>query len=60
MAPAAARPTQSETVEFSGAQGDFLGRPGRVSVALRLEQGILRSVSISGEAVIVFATELEF
>jgi PhzF family phenazine biosynthesis protein len=60
IAPAAARPTQSETVEFSGAQGDFLGRPGRVSVALRLEQGILRSVSISGEAVIVFATELEF
>ncbi|MFI4895053.1 MAG: PhzF family phenazine biosynthesis isomerase [Steroidobacterales bacterium] len=60
IAPAAVRSTHSETVEFSGAQGDFLGRTGRVSVALRLEQGILRSVSIIGEAVIVFATELEF
>jgi len=47
-------------IEFTGAQGHFLGRPGRVSVALQLEQAALRSVSIIGEAVIVFAATLAF
>jgi PhzF family phenazine biosynthesis protein len=56
-APAAAH---SETLEFTGTQGQYLGRPGRVSVALQFEQRVLRSVSIIGEAVIVFATTLAF
>jgi PhzF family phenazine biosynthesis protein len=47
-------------IEFSGFQGRFLGRPGRVDVVLRVEDGLLHSVSIAGEAVIVFATTVEF
>ena len=48
------------TLEFTGAQGHHLGRPGRVTVSLQLEQRVLRSVSIIGEAVVVFATTLAF
>jgi len=51
---------RSGQIEFSGFQGRFLGRPGRVDVVLRLEHGALHSVSIAGEAVIVFATTVEF
>lgn len=51
---------QSQQVEFSGFQGRFLGRPGRVDVILRLQQGVPHSVSIAGEAVIVFATTVDF
>lgn len=47
-------------IEFTGAQGHHLGRPGRVTVALSLAGGTLQSVSILGEAVIVFSTTLEF
>jgi PhzF family phenazine biosynthesis protein len=47
-------------IEFTGAQGDFVGRPGRVSVSLAFEQQRLRSVSIIGDAVVVFATTLSF
>jgi PhzF family phenazine biosynthesis protein len=55
----AASPTGS-TIEFTGAQGHHTGRPGRVTVALNLEQDLLESVSIVGEAVVVFDTTLEF
>ena len=48
------------TVEFTGAQGHHMGRPGRVTVALNLEADQLESVSILGEAVVVFDTTLEF
>jgi len=48
------------TIEFTGAQGHHLGRPGRVSIALSVAGGTLQSVSILGEAVIVFSTTLEF
>jgi PhzF family phenazine biosynthesis protein len=48
------------TIEFTGAQGHHVGRPGRVTVAMNLEQGLLESVSIVGEAVVVFETALEF
>jgi PhzF family phenazine biosynthesis protein len=48
------------TVEFTGAQGHHMGRPGRVTVALNLEGEQLESVSILGEAVVVFDTTLEF
>jgi PhzF family phenazine biosynthesis protein len=50
----------SGTLEVTGAQGHHLGRPGRVTVALGLRAGSLESVSIIGEAVIAFATTLEF
>jgi PhzF family phenazine biosynthesis protein len=47
-------------IEFTGAQGHFVDRPGRVSVVLSLEQRQLRSVSIIGDAVIVFEASLQF
>jgi PhzF family phenazine biosynthesis protein len=50
----------ADTIEFTGAQGQHLGRPGRVTVVLELKQRMLRRVSIIGEAVIVFATALVF
>ncbi len=50
----------SETLEFTGAQGHHLGRPGRVTVALDLLDGVPIGVSIIGEAVVVFETSLAF
>jgi len=50
----------SGVIEFTGAQGQHVGRPGRVTVVLELDQRMLRRVSIVGEAVIVFATTLVF
>jgi len=50
----------SDTVQFTGAQGHHVGRPGRVTVALSLAKHRLESVTILGEAVIVFSTTLEF
>ena len=50
----------SGQIGFSGFQGSYVGRPGRVDVALRVEQGVPQSVCIAGEAVIVFATTVEF
>ena len=50
----------SDTVEFTGAQGHHMGRPGRVGVALNLLQRRLQSVSIIGEAAIVFSAAMEF
>ena len=47
-------------LEFTGAQGQHMGRPGRVTVALGLQAGALASVSILGEAVIAFTATLEF
>jgi PhzF family phenazine biosynthesis protein len=52
--------SDTNTVEFTGAQGHHVGRPGRVTVALNLQGGRLESVSILGEAVIVFSAALEF
>jgi len=52
--------TRSGQAEFVGSQGRFLGRPGRVSVQLELDRGALSAVSIGGEAVIVFATTVDF
>jgi PhzF family phenazine biosynthesis protein len=48
----------TQVIEFSGAQGRFVNRPGRVSVALALQDGVLDAVSLIGEAVIVFAGAL--
>ena len=57
--PQAAEPPGT-TLAFTGAQGHHMGRPGRVTVALKLERDRLESVSIVGEAVVVFDTTLEF
>jgi len=51
---------QLRTIEFNGAQGQHVGRPGRVAVTLELEQGRLHAVSICGEAVIVFESRVNF
>lgn len=51
---------QSDTIEFTGVQGHHMNRPGRVTVALNLERKLLRSVTIVGEAVIVFSTTVDF
>ena len=48
-----------QVIEFTGAQGRFVDRPGRVTVALSLEDDALVAVSIIGEAVIVFSGVLE-
>jgi PhzF family phenazine biosynthesis protein len=48
------------TLEFTGAQGHHVGRPGRVTVALGLQDDALASVSILGEAAIAFTATLEF
>jgi PhzF family phenazine biosynthesis protein len=44
---------EAETIEFCGAQGHHMGRPGQVSVALNLAHDVLQSVTITGEAVVV-------
>jgi PhzF family phenazine biosynthesis protein len=50
----------TNTIVFTGAQGHHVGRPGHVTVALNLRDGRLDSVSILGEAVIVFSASLQF
>jgi len=60
LGAAAAAAPATGSVEFTGAQGHHLGRPGRVTVAMNLVQGVLESVSIIGEAVLVFETTIEF
>ena len=55
-----ADPAPEDTIAFTGAQGHHMGRPGRVSVTLNLAYNVLESVSIAGEAVVVFDTTLEF
>ena len=57
-APDAAPVAGTQIVEFTGAQGRFVDRPGRVTVALGLQDDVLCAVSIIGEAVIVFAGAL--
>lgn len=48
-----------ERFEFRGAQGDRTGRSGYVDVQVELASGKPGRVSITGEAVTVFRTELE-
>jgi len=56
--PAAAAP--HATIGFTGAQGHHMGRAGFVTVALHLQHERLESLSITGDAVVVFDTALEF
>jgi PhzF family phenazine biosynthesis protein len=43
---------------FSGAQGHYVHRPGRVDVELELRNGALESVWIVGQAISIFETEI--
>ena len=45
-------------LEFIGEQGDLMGRKGRVTIRLRFNKGTVNDVSIGGEAVTIFTTEL--
>lgn len=44
--------------EYTGEQGDILGRPGRVSVGVRREDGRTADVRIAGGAVLMLKAEL--
>jgi PhzF family phenazine biosynthesis protein len=44
---------------FTGRQGHHMGRAGRVDVELELTAGVLQTVTLSGEAVVLFATRIE-
>jgi PhzF family phenazine biosynthesis protein len=50
----------AEADGFIGTQGQHLGRPGCVEVLFERNGPTLHSVSIVGEAVVVFATRLDF
>jgi PhzF family phenazine biosynthesis protein len=45
-------------ISFSGAQGHFLHRPGRVDVELEVRDGAVEGVWIIGQAVSIFETEI--
>jgi PhzF family phenazine biosynthesis protein len=49
-----------ERAHFSGVQGYSLHRPGRVEIELEFANGELAGVWISGQAVSIFQTEIEF
>jgi len=49
-----------ERAHFSGVQGYSLHRPGRVEIELEFADGELAGVWISGQAVSIFQTEIEF
>jgi PhzF family phenazine biosynthesis protein len=51
---------RGERVRFCGIQGASLHRPGRVEVELEFSDEALSSVWISGQAVSIFETEIEF
>ena len=44
---------------FTAAQGEKMGRPGRMRVEVDVQNGAPACVRIVGEAVIAFSTELE-
>lgn len=47
-----------DRAQFSGAQGHYLNRPGRVDVELDYENGTVASLRVVGDAVLVFETSL--
>jgi PhzF family phenazine biosynthesis protein len=49
---------EGSQVSFSGAQGHFIGRPGRVDVELELRDRAIEGVWIIGQAVSIFQTQL--
>jgi len=48
----------SDGTRFSGAQGQWLNRPGRVDIELEFDGGTVAAVWIVGQAVLVFETTL--
>jgi trans-2,3-dihydro-3-hydroxyanthranilate isomerase len=57
--PIACREMPDGGMEFTGEQGDFLKRPGRVKIRLRLKQNTVEDVSIAGEAVTILDSILK-
>jgi PhzF family phenazine biosynthesis protein len=51
-------PRSGDLVQFSGAQGHYLGRPGQVDVELEFAGGSVGSIRVVGDAVLVFETSL--
>ena len=49
---------EGDRVSFSGTQGHYLHRPGRVDVELELRNGEIENVWIVGQAVSIFETEI--
>ena len=49
---------EGSRISFSGAQGHFMARPGRVDVELELHDRTLEGVWIIGQAVSIFETQL--
>ncbi len=47
-----------DRAQFSGAQGHYLNRPGRVDVELDYDNGTVASLRVVGDAVLVFETSL--
>jgi PhzF family phenazine biosynthesis protein len=49
---------EGDRASFSGAQGHYLSRPGRVDVELEFRDGALAAVWIVGQAISIFDTEM--
>jgi len=48
-----------DSFEFKGRQGEKMGRPGVVTVKVKIENGTPTLIQIKGDAVVVFKTEIE-
>ncbi len=49
---------KNDHLEFTGYQGEVMGRPGRMDVSVKIENNEPAIIQISGEAVTVFRTEI--
>ena len=52
-------PLEGDTFAFKGRQGEAIGRPGTVEVAVSLDAGMLTTVRVAGRAVIAFEGRLQ-
>lgn len=52
-------PAEGDQVSFVAAQGEAMGRPGTMEVRVDIENGTHGGVSIVGDAVVAFQTEIE-
>ncbi len=50
---------RGDRVSFNGKQGEAMGRPGIVSVSVRVRNGKAVQVQVSGRAAVAFRTEIE-
>ena len=57
--PVACRETSDGGLEYIGEQGDYLNRPGRVKIRLRLKQNKVEDVRIAGEAITIMDSILK-